>query len=86
MTSYLGTYKPSESIINPGVDDTGGIKYTVKDIEKEREFERKKEKMIQEFRKIDRNSDQYLTLDEWLAFLRRQVQPNFEAPATTTKI
>ena len=77
MVSYLSSYKPSESIVNPGVDDTGGIKYSVKDIEKEREFEKKKELMMQEFRKIDRDSSDAITLNEWLAFLEKQVSSLF---------
>lgn len=58
-----------------GIDDIGGVKYSVKDIEKEREFEKKKQKMIEEFKVIDRDSDEHITLDEWLEFLRKNVLP-----------
>jgi len=73
MASYPSTYKPSDSVLYPGADDMGGAKLTVKDIEKQREFEKKKELMTQEFRKVDRNSDAHITLDEWLTFLQTQV-------------
>ena len=55
------------------VDDFGGIKYSVRDIEHEREIARKKEKMLQLFRKMDRNQDSYITMNEWIGFLTKRV-------------
>jgi Ca2+-binding EF-hand superfamily protein len=65
--------RPSAMMNASGLDDIGGVKYSVKDIEKEREFEKKKQKMIEEFKVIDRNSDENITLDEWLEFLKTKV-------------
>ena len=73
MTTYLSSYKPSDSALYPGVNDIGSIKYSVREIEKEREFEKKKALIVQQFRKIDRNSDEHLTLEEWIHFLQNQV-------------
>ena len=57
----------------PGLDNIGGVKYSKKDIEKERELEKKKQKMMEEFKVIDRNSDDEITLYEWLEFLKKKV-------------
>lgn len=66
-------YKSSESIESPRREDTGGFKYSVKDIEREREIEKKREKMIDEFKAFDRDSDENITLDEWLSFVQQKV-------------
>ena len=77
MSKYSPNPKTFQSIVLPGRDvNIGGeLKFTKDDIEKEREFTRKKDKIIQEFKKVDRNSDEHITMDEWLAFMQLQVWP-----------
>ncbi len=75
MTTNQPSYKPSDTSIYRAPNEFGSVSYSVKDIEKEREFLAKKKMIIEQFKAIDRNSDLHITLDEWLAFLRRQVSP-----------
>ena len=75
MSVQPGTYNPMASVMLATRGQTSAIEgtYTVQDIERERDFARKKERIIEEFRKIDRNSDQHITLDEWMLFIQQQV-------------
>ena len=54
-------------------NELGGVKYSIREIEMEREFERRKQIIINEFNKIDKDSNSYITIDEWLDFLRKKV-------------
>jgi len=65
--------RPSAIIGASALDDFGGVKYSVRGIERERELEKKKEKMIEELKVIERNSNDEITLDEWLEFLKKKV-------------
>jgi hypothetical protein len=59
---------------------------TVEDIEKEREFLRNKERIIEEFQKIDRNSNQHISLAEWLYFVEVQVQNRSQVVVSRQRI
>lgn len=64
---------------NQGRNDgsIGELVYTKEDIEKEREYTRKKEKIMMEFKKMDRNADSFISMDEWLRFMQIQVFLSF---------
>lgn len=72
MSNYANKGQPAQSVLLP-VGPAGVINLTDEEINKEREFAFKKDKLWQEFRKVDKNSDAHISLEEWLDFAQKQV-------------
>lgn len=66
------SYRPS--FLSASNEDIGGKRYTVREIQRERKLEKRKEKIIRQFKEVDANLDKYITLEEWLSFLQKQVR------------
>ena len=50
-----------------------GEEHAVYNIAKEREYDKEQKRLYEEFKKLDRNGDGYISLEEIIMFLRERV-------------